>query len=260
MTFRYRGNTHTDVKQVLIKRNQECVRVIWDKTERKHQPAVAQRVHLRERKRFQFLTSANYSSLYLSFREEKVRFPHTHTHAHEEILIRLHRHTRTNTYILYTKFAVCETWNERRRRRRIWSFCFWNMERKRKAKSMIFWLVLFLLMFCKFILIRITKQLEVKNHFWSSSTSWTSLWAFSPSPGMSVVQSVRLSRNSCMINVESIEKQTIIVIKREQEVVDRPLYVSSLSVSNSAMASSNAWKTSFSSSDLPSEHNTDLFC
>lgn len=55
------------------------------------------------------------------------------------------------------------------------------------------------------------------HQFWSPSL------ASSPSPCVSLVQSVKLSRKSCIMSVES-------------------LYESSFSVSNSAIASSNAWK------------------
>ncbi len=85
------------------------------------------------------------------------------------------------------------------------------MKRRRRKKNFIFFVCICL---CDCIFI----------HFWSSSTSWTSLRPLSLSPGISVVHNVRLSRKSCIINVES-------------------LYVSSLSVSNSAIASSKAWKS-----------------
>lgn len=80
---------------------------------------------------------------------------------------------------------------------------------------------------------------NVCNYFWSSSTSWTSLCAASLSPGISVVHKVKLSRKSCIINVES---KSILIECFPSLFFVLPLYVSSLNVSNSAIASSKALK------------------
>ena len=151
--------------------------------------------------------------------------------------------------------------------------CFENIEqekneedmrkKRRYALSKVSWLRLSSFWFEK------KKILEVKsekiNHFWSSSTSWTSLFAFSLSPGISVVHKVRLSRNNCIINVESEGKKNSnacnwFLFSFEDHRL--PLYVSSFNVSNSAMASSNAWRKEnhWIENESFVEKKTNLFC